>query len=88
MENRENNKISSDIIAELTKIVLRSNIFEFDEKIFKQKFGTTIGTKLTPLYAILFTTDLVKKVSENFEKKNNYLADDIDDIFFIWEHGQ
>ena len=45
LESRENKQISSDTLAELVEIVLKDNIFEFDEKTFKQKRGTAIGTK-------------------------------------------
>ena len=62
LETRENKQISSDILAELADIALH-NIFEFDEKTFKQKRGTAIGTKFAPPYAILFIG--------NFWKKNN-----------------
>ena len=52
---------------------------------FKQKCGTTIGTKFPPPYAILFVKDFDEKMLESFEKKPmvwwRY-------IFFIWEHGE
>ena len=69
LETRENKQISSDILAELAKIVLKSNIFKFDEKTFKQKCGTAFGTKFAPPYAILYMADLKKKLLEIFEKK-------------------
>ena len=69
MENRENKQISSDTLAELAEIVLKNNIFEFDEKTFKQKRGTVIGTKFAPPYAILFMTDRKEKLLEIFGKK-------------------
>ena len=45
LETRESKQISSDTLAELADIVLKNDIFEFDEKTFKQKRGTAIGTK-------------------------------------------
>ena len=72
METREDKQISSDTLAELAEIVLKNNIFEFDEKTFKQKRGTAIGAKFAPPYAILFTADLEKK---NVEKKPNDLVE-------------
>ena len=42
--NRDNKQISSDTLIELTEIVLKNNIFEFDEKTFKQVRGTTVQT--------------------------------------------
>ena len=89
METSENKQISSETVAELVEIVLKNNIFEFDEKTFKQKRGTAIGTKFAPPRAILFMADLEEKMLEIFEKKNNDLVERyINDVFFNWEHGE
>ena len=69
LETRKNKQISSDTLPELAEIVLKNNIFEFDEKAFKQKCGTVIGTNFLPPNAILFMTDLEEKILEIFEKK-------------------
>ena len=61
LETRDNKQISSDTLTELSEVVLKNNIFEFDENIFKQKRGTAIGTKLAPPYTILFWQILRKK---------------------------
>ena len=75
LETRENKQISSDTLAELAEIVLKNNIFEFDEKTFKQKRGTAIGTKFAPPYAILYMADLEEKLLEIFEKENNDMVE-------------
>ena len=46
LETRENKKFSSNTLAELAEIVLINNIFEFDEKTFKQRRGTLLGLRL------------------------------------------
>ena len=88
METRDNKPISSDTLTELAEVFLKSNIFEFDEKTFKQKRGTAIGTKFAPPYAIFFMADFEEKMLESFEKKPMIWWRYIDDIFFIWEHGE
>ena len=88
LETRDNKQISSDTLTELAEVLLKNNIFEFDEKIFKQKRGTAIGTKFAPPYAILFTANLEEKMLEGFEKKPMIWWRYIDDIFFVWEHGE
>ena len=88
LETRDNKQISSDTLTELAEVVLKNNIFEFDEKTFKQKRGTAIGTKFAPPYAILFMADFEEKMLESFEKKPMIWWRYIDDIFFIWEHGE
>ena len=49
-------------------MVLKNNIFEFDEKTFKQKRGTAIGTKFAPPYAVLFMADFEEKMLEVLER--------------------
>ena len=88
LEIRDNKQISSDTLTELAEVVLKKNIFEFDEKTFKQKHGTAIGTNFASPYAILFMADFEKKMLESFEKKPMIWWRYIDDKFFIWEHGE
>ena len=61
LETRDNKQIVSDTLAELTEVALKNNIFEFDEKTFKQKHGTAKGTKFAPPYAILFKAGFEEK---------------------------
>ena len=83
LELRDNKQISSDTLIELAEIVLKNNIFEFDEKTFRQVHGTATGTKFAPPYAILFMADLEEKILSAFEEKPMIWWRYIDDIFFI-----
>ena len=69
LELRDNKQISSDTLIELAEIILKSNLFEFDQKTFKQVRGTAIGTNFAPPYAILFMADLEEKILNAFEEK-------------------
>ena len=69
-------------LLELAAIVLKNNIFEFDEKTFKQVRGTAIGTKFDPPYAILFMADLEKKIYNAFEERPMIWWRYIEEIFF------
>ena len=88
LETRDNKQISSDILTELVEMILKNNIFAFDEKTFKEKRGTPIGTKFAPSYVILFMEDFEGRMLESFEKKPMIWWRYIADIFFIWEHGE
>ena len=46
METKDNKQISSDTLTEFAEVVLKNNIFEFDEKTFKQKHGTAMEHKV------------------------------------------
>ena len=72
----------------MAELVLRNNIFNFNERTLKQKRGTTIGTKFAPPYSILFMAELEEKILERLDNKPYLWWRYIDDIFFIWEHGE
>ena len=88
LETRDNKQITSDTLTELGKAVLKNNVFEFDEKTFKQKRGTAMQTKFAPPYVILFMAYFEEKKLGSFEKKPMIWWRNIDDIFFIWEYGE
>ena len=88
MELRNNKQISSDTLIKLAEILLKNNIFEFNEKTFRQVRGTAIGTKFAPSYAILFIADLGEKILNAFEKKPMIWWRYIDGIIFIWKNEE
>ena len=68
--------------------MLKNNIFTFEKKIPKQKRETAIGTKFAPLYRILFMVELEEKIVKESEYKPYLWWRYIDDMFFLWEHGE
>ena len=68
--------------------MLKNNIFTFGKKTLKQKRGTAIGTKFAPPYSILFMAELEEKIIKESEYKPYLWWRYIDDIFFLWEHGE
>ena len=83
LELRDKKQISSDTLTELTEILLKHNIFEFDEETFRQVRETAVGTKIAPPYAILFMVDLEEKILSAFEEKAMTWWRYIDDIFLF-----
>ena len=43
-----------EVLTELMDLVLKNNVFEFNDKYYLQIQGTAIGTKMAPAYANLF----------------------------------
>ena len=80
--------MTTETLLELAEIVLKSNIFLFNEKTLKQLRGTAIGTKFALPYAIIFMADLEERILKDIELKPRIWWRYIDDIFFIWEHGE
>ena len=66
----------------------KNNIFQFNEKNLKQLRSTVIGTKFAPQCAILFMADLEEGILEDIELQPHIWWRYIDDIFFIWAHGE
>ena len=62
-------KRSTDTLVELAELVLKNNIFNFNQETLKQKRGTAIGTKFAPSYSILFVTELEEKILEKVDNK-------------------
>ena len=69
LSNREDKSVSTESLLELAQCVLENNVFEHDGKVFKQKQGTAIGTKMAPNYAILFMSELEEKILETSSLK-------------------
>ena len=48
------NQEKSEFIGTLAKLVLTSNYFTFNRKMYLQKQGSAMGTRIAPNYAIIF----------------------------------
>ena len=80
--------ISSDILCDLAEVVLKNNSFKFGEKTLNQKRGSAIGTKFVPPYGILFMAELEEEILRKAEFKLYLWWRYIDNISFLWEHGE
>ena len=80
--------MTAETLLELAEIVLKNNIFQFNEKTLKQLGGTASGTKFAPRYAIIVMADLEETILEDIELQSRLWRRYIDDIFSIWEHGE
>ena len=88
LDLRQEKDVTTSTLIELADVVLKNNIFTFMEKTLKQNRGATIGTKFAPPYSILFMGELEKKILSKIELKPYLWWRYIDDIFFLWEHGE
>ena len=78
-------------ILELLELVLLENIFEFDDKLYRQEIGAAMGGKPAPDYANIFMAKIYKKIMQvNYElfsgeNKIKFLKCFLDDIFCIFK---
>ena len=88
LDSREDKSISTDSLMDLAECVLKNNIFEHNERFYKQLRGTAIGTKMAPPYAIIFLGELEEKILRDSDLKPLAWWRYIDDIFMLWQHGE
>ena len=88
LELRREKKVRTSTLVELAEVVLKNNVFTFGKKTLKQLRGTAIGTRFAPPSSILFMAELEEEILREVELKPYLWWRYIDDIFFIWEHGE
>ena len=62
--------------------------FEFNGEVKRQKSGTAIGAKFAPPYAYIFVDEVETEFLKSQELQPFLWLRYIDDIFFIWTHGE
>ena len=72
----------------MAEFVLKNNYFQFSDKVYQQISGTAIGTKFAPPYACIFMDQVESKFLQTQKFQPLVWFRYIDDIFFIWAHGE
>ena len=72
----------------MAEFVLKNNYFEFNDQVKQQISGTAIGTKFAPIYACIFIDDVESKFLKTQSLQPLIWLRYIDDMFFIWTHGE
>ena len=68
--------------------ILKNNYFEFNGGVKQQISGTAIGTKFAPPYACIFMDQVETDFLQTQKFQPLVWFRYIDDIFFIWTHGE
>ena len=88
LERRDIKKVLTEDLVKKAKLVLNNNIFELNRRGYQQKPGTAIGTKFAPPYACIYIDEVEQKFLETQSKNPLIWLSYIDDIVFIWTHGE
>ena len=80
--------VQAEFIGVLAKLVLTSNYFTFNGKLYLQKQGTAMGTRMAPNYAIIFMHSVEEEILKNTTLKPRIWRRFIDDVFIVWTHGK
>ena len=80
-------KVTTETLLKLSDIVLKNNIFQFNEKNFKtvKRYG---NWNLVCPTICNYMADLKERILEDIELESHICWRYVDDIFFIWEHGE
>ena len=54
LQKRKNKKVPSSLLKRLIQLVLKSNVFRYNEQLYKQVKGTAMGTPMAVNYAYIF----------------------------------
>ena len=76
------------LICRLANLVLTKNYFSFNDKLYRQKQVTAMGTRMAPSYANIFMKYVETQLIDTSPKKPKIWLRFIDDIFMIWGHGR
>ena len=86
VKNYDADKI--DVLTKFMELVLTQNNFQLAGKNYIQTLGTAMGTRMAPSGACLFMGRLEDEILSSATHKPLVWLRYIDDIFFIWTHGQ
>ena len=90
VQEHYNNKGLTDMIRDFLTHILKDNVFQFNNKYYRQIHGTAMGTKAAPTYACLymwdFEIDFFNKARISKPKPTLWYRY-IDDIIMIWDNS-
>jgi hypothetical protein len=93
LDERNNPEIPTDYLIKLMEIILKNNLFNFHEELYRQEIGCAMGTKPAPSYADIFMarridkmiTSLAQKYAWNNRSPLTIFKRFLDDIFTIFQ---
>eukprot|EP00061_Rhincodon_typus_P004621 g23024.t1 len=77
-----------DTILHLIRFILNHNVFTFDNQFFIQTHGTAMGARFAPQYANIFMHKFEQDLFAAQNLRPMLYTRYIDDIFFLWTHGE
>ena len=80
--------VTTGKLVKIAEFVLKSNYFQFSDKMYQQISGTAIGTKFVPPYTSAFMDQVESKFLQTQKFQPLLWFRYIDDIFFTWTHGE
>ena len=80
--------IPKDCFLELIRLCTNNNYFQFQDRFFKQKFGISMGSPLSPVLANLFMEYFESELLPTIGPQPKLWLRYVDDIFMLWPNDQ
>ena len=88
LDKRENRNIATNDLIKMAEFVLKNNYFDFNGQVKQKISGAAIGTKFARIYTCIFMDDIESKFLETQSLQPLIWFRYIDDVFFMWTHGE
>ena len=88
LDESKTQKVPTIKLVKMAQFVLKNNNFQFSDKVYQQILGRDIGTKFAPHYAYVFLDQVKNKFLQTQKFQTFVWFRHIEDIFFIWTHGE
>ena len=88
LDKREQKKLPTEDLLNMTEFVFRNNFFEFSGNIKQQISGTAIAAMCAPAYSCIFMDELERGFLQTQDHQPFLWLRYMADIFFIWAHGE
>jgi hypothetical protein len=78
------------LLVKIINHVLENNVFSFDQQVYRQKFGTAMGTPMAPSIANIFMYWLEKNLLASCPWPIDFTTwkRAVDNIMLLWFHGK
>lgn len=77
--------LTTENILSLIDFIVESNYFKYKDKFYFQKFGTPMGSPISPILSEIFLQDLENRILTSSNIKPSIWIRYVDDIFLIWK---
>ena len=85
LNERKSKEVPTELVVRLLEMVLKYNIFEFNEELYIQDIGGPMGSAPVPSYANIFMARAIDKVMKRIDPEKIKLHKRfLDDIFLIY----
>ena len=88
LHKTKTHKVPTGKLVKMAEFILKNNYFQFSDEMYQHIPGTSTGTMFAPPYACTFMDQVQSKFRQTQKFQPLVWFRYIDDIYFIWTHGE